>query len=325
MIFEADYIGSSGYHIRITRDYDALPNQYLSPDQTRTAAQLAINQTLNASYTNPFQGIVVPGSSSLTGTTVSGTQLLRPYPEFTDVTANDTSGYSSYNALQLSLQKRFSHGYNLSVSYSRSKALDAITFLNAGDTKPWYGVSNGDYPNVLSVGGIYELPFGKGKPFFGSAHGFLGEAIHGFQVQGTYRIQSGQPLTFSNAGILLAPNAKLADIGNGPSQHNAHQWFNTNAFVTGSTNLLLSNLRTFPLRFNNVRQDYQNLLNVGALKKFTVMGDRINMDVRAEAINALNHPVFSAPTTDPSSSSFGVITGFGNSSRVLQFAVEGHF
>jgi hypothetical protein len=49
------------------------------------------------------------------------------------------------------------------------------------------------------------------------------------------------------------------------------------------------------------------------------------MDVRAEAINALNHPVFSNPTTDPSSSNFGVITGFGNSSRVLQFAVEGHF
>ncbi len=336
MIAEADYVGSTGQHIRITKDYDAVPNSALSTSPTRDAAQIAINTALTTTYTNPFLGISAPGSPALTtSTTISGSQLLRPYPEFTDVSASDELGFSSYNALQLSLQKRFSHGYNLSVAYTRSKALDAITYLNAGDAKPWYGVSNGDYPNVLSVAGIYELPFGHGKPFFGNAHGILGEAIHGFQVQGTYRVQSGQPITFNNAGTLLAPGAHLSDIGNGPSLHNAAQWFNTNAFVsavkgnayqsTYSSTLLESNLRTFPLRFNNVRQDYQNLLNVGALKKFTAWHERIDGDIRAEAINVLNHPVFSAPTSDPASTSFGIITGFGNSSRVLQFAVEGHF
>lgn len=335
IIFEADYVGSNGYHIIITRDYNPVANSYLSTSPVRDAAQNAINSTLTTTYPNPFQGIAVPGSSSLTGSSISGSQLVKPFPQFTGVTAKDPSGFSSYNALQLSLQKRFSHGYNMSVSYSRSKALDAISFLNAGDAKPWYGVSNGDYPNVLSVAGIYELPFGRGKPFFGNAHGFIGQAIHGFQVEGTYRIQSGQPITFNNAGTILAPGAKLSDIGNGPSQHNATQWFNTDAFVnaipgstyakTYSSMLLVSNVRTFPLRFNNVRQDYQNLLNLGVMKKFTVFNDRVNMDVRAEAINALNHPVFSAPTSDPASTNFGLITGFGNSSRVLQFAVEGHF
>jgi hypothetical protein len=49
------------------------------------------------------------------------------------------------------------------------------------------------------------------------------------------------------------------------------------------------------------------------------------MVVRAEAFNALNHQVYNAPSTDPSSSTFGVVTGPGNTSRVLQFAVEGHF
>jgi hypothetical protein len=246
---------------------------------------------------------------------------------------------SSYNALQLSLQKRFSHGYNLSVAYTQSKLLDAITYLNAGDSKPWYGVSNSDYPRVLSVAGVYELPFGKGKPFFGGAHGMIGEVIHGFQVQGTYRVQSGQPVTFSNAGAILAPGATFSQVGS-YSNRNASQWFNRQTFVNiidnasctgaGATTcyintVLQSNLRTYPLRFDNVRADYEDILNVGALKKFAVIGDRVNMDVRAEAINALNHPILSSPTSDPSSTNFGKITGFANAARVLQFAVEAHF
>jgi hypothetical protein len=346
MVFEADYVGSNGYHIRITRDYDPVPNSLLSPDATRTVAQTNINTRMGHLSANPFQGITIPGNPSLaTSTTVANSQLARPYPEFTDVTANDTSGFSSYNALQLSVQKRFSHGYNTTISYTKSRALDAITFLNPGDAKPWYGVSNGDYPQVLSVSAIYELPFGKNKPFFGSAHGVVGEAISGFQIEGTYRVQSGQPLTFTNAGAILRPGATFSDIGKNP--HKSYQnWFNTAAFVNNLTNgvqgttvdsdcknfpttcytntVLESNIRTYPLRFNNVRQDYQDLLNVGAMKKFTVK-ERVNMVVRAEAINALNHPVYSNPSTDPSSTSFGQITGFGNTSRILQFAVEGHF
>ena len=66
------------------------------------------------------------------------------------------------------------------------------------------------------------------------------------------------------------------------------------------------------------------MLNVGAMKKF-IIKERINMVLRAEAFNTLNHPIYNAPSTDPSSVTFGQVTGFGNASRVLQFAVEGHF
>jgi hypothetical protein len=340
MIFEADYIGSEGRHVRISHDFDAIPDSLLSTDPTRTAAQTANNTRLTTPVSNPFLGIAIPGNpSESTSTTITNSQLTRPYPEFTDVTANIPAGMSSYNALQLSLQKRFSHGYNLSVAYTQSKLLDAITYLNAGDSKPWYGVSNSDYPRVLSVAGVYELPFGKGKPFFGGAHGMIGEVIHGFQVQGTYRVQSGQPVTFSNAGAILAPGATFSQVGS-YSNRNASQWFNRQTFVNiidnasctgaGATTcyintVLQSNLRTYPLRFDNVRADYEDILNVGALKKFAVIGDRVNMDVRAEAINALNHPILSSPTSDPSSTNFGKITGFANAARVLQFAVEAHF
>ena len=342
MIAEVDYVGNIGQHIRITRDYNPLPDSYLNTDPTRTQAQADNNTALVKTVSNPFYGIPVPGTSSLTGTTTSQSQLLKPYPEFTGITEVDPSGFSTYNALQASVAKRFSHGYNLSVSYSKSRSLDAINFLNPGDAKPWYGVSNGDYPQSLAIAGIYELPFGHNKPFFGASHGWVDALIRGFQVEGTYRLQSGQPLTFNNANAVLRPGMSLSQLGN-TSNKSYNNWFNTQVFInardttlTSPTNpagdgtaaytstVLQSHLRTYPLRFNNVRQDYQNTLNVGAMKKFIVR-ERFNMVARAEAFNAMNHPIYNSPSTDPSSTNFGRVTGFGNASRVLQFAIEGHF
>ena len=156
--------------------------------------------------------------------------------------------------------------------------------------------------------------------------------IVGFQVEGTYRIQSGQPLSFSTDGFLVSGKT-YADI-KGPSKHNVKQWFNTDAFQSILTDANYANdeapvshVRTLPLRFNNVRQDYQNLFNAGAMKKFyfNAAGRRVDAKFRAEAFNALNHQVFTNPTTSPASTSFGSISGPGNSSRYLQFGITMDF
>lgn len=336
LMLEANYIGTLGRHLKITNYPDATPNSFLSTDSTYTTAQDALYRSMTATYPNPFYGISVPVSQSLfTGNTVAGSQLVLPYPEFTGVSGASWSGMSSYNALQVTLSKRFSHGYNMSVGYTQSRMLDAITFLNNGDAKPWYGVSNTDYPRVLSSSAIYELPFGRGKQILGGSNvpGWLNEIVSGFQIQGTYRIQSGQPLTFSGADTTLKPGMTYKDI-NGPSSHNYQEWFNIHAFqniidnpaytsltpgVAGT--MLRQNLRTFPLRFNNVRQDYQDMLNLGALRRFKILNDRYGLECRGEAVNALNHQVYTNPNTTPSSTSFGYISGPGNYARRLQVAM----
>jgi hypothetical protein len=338
IVAEVNYVGSLGKHIRISRDYNPVPNALLNSTSIyRDAADVATYTRLNYGNANPFKGLVMPGNPAMsTASTLTNSQLAKPFPEFTGITSTEPIGYSTYNALQASLQRRFANGYSITVAYTRSRALDAITFLNAADVHPWYGVSTGDYPEVLSVSGIYELPFGTGKPFLNGANRLIDQAIRGFQIEGTYRVQSGQPISFNNAGTILASGKTYKDI-KGPSKHTVQQWFNTDAFVSavGTTvynpvdtvpqnELLEGNLRTFPIRFNNVRQDFQNIVNVGAMKKFLVR-DRYNMSLRAEAINAFNHPVRNAPTSDPSSTNFGIITGFGNGSRMLQFAFETSF
>jgi hypothetical protein len=278
---------------------------------------------LSANVTNPFYGISVPGTPSLNGTTISQTQLLKPYPEFSAITyGKTTEGHGTYNALQTQLSKHFSHGYNLSIAYTWSKSLDAINFLNAGDAKPWYGLSNGDYPNLLAVYGIYELPFGRNKPFFSNVNPVVKHIISGFQINGTYRVQSGQPITFASSDI-LAPNATYSDIGK-VTNKSLQQWFNTAAFDTNSNDQLEDAVNTFPLRFGNVRQSNLDIVNLGLERKFHIW-ESVETDFKCEAINALNHTVFSAPNTTPTSTSFGKVSGVGNSARVLTFAFEGRF
>ena len=66
----------------------------------------AANGRLTGTYPNPFNGIAVPGST-LNTANISGSQLVKPYPQFTGLTGRDTSGMSSYNSVQVSAQKRF--------------------------------------------------------------------------------------------------------------------------------------------------------------------------------------------------------------------------
>jgi hypothetical protein len=336
LTLEANYIGTMGRHLKITRYPDATPDSILSTDSSYTTAQDTLYRSLAATYPNPFYGITVPASQSLfTTSTISGSQLVLPYPEFTSISGADWGGMSSYNALQVTLSKRFSHGYNMSVGYTQSRLLDAITFLNNGDAKPWYGVSNTDYPRVLTTSAIYELPFGRGKQILGGADvpSWLNQLVSGFQISGTYRIQSGQPLTFGSADTKLATGMSVKDI-NGTSTHNYKEWFNIHAFNNIVDNpaytsltpgvaatMLRSNLRTFPLRLNNVRADYQNMLNLGALRRFKIYHDRYSLECRGDAVNALNHQVYASPNTTPSSTSFGYISGPGNYARRLQVAL----
>jgi hypothetical protein len=323
LVLDVNYVGSNNLHIPITQDFNPLANSYLSTDPIRTAAQIANFNALSANVTNPFHGIAVPGTPSLNGTTISQTQLLKPYPEFSAITyGKTTEGYGTYNALQTQLSKHFSHGYNLSIAYTWSKSLDAINFLNPGDAKPWYGLSNGDYPQLLAVYGIYELPFGRGKPYFSNVNPIVKHIISGFQLNGTYRIQSGQPITFASSDI-LAQGASYSDIGNVKNK-SLTQWFNTGAIDTSSNDQLEDAVNRFPLRYNNVRQDNLDTLNLGAERKFHIW-ENVETDFKCEAINALNHPVFSGPNTSPTSTSFGRISGVGNQGRVVTFAFEGRF
>ena len=124
-------------------------------------------------------------------------------------------------------------GLQFQVAYTYSKLMNngAETGLGSGgppvqnpsDMRDLYSVSSDDVPHILSLGWVYKLPFGKGKPIAGSASGFVDKIIGGWQISGIQSYSSGRPLsiTMSNdMGSYLFNYAKFPNkTGSGLSGH----------------------------------------------------------------------------------------------------------
>lgn len=329
-VFEATFVGNYGYDIEITRNINALPNQYLNADNSRTAAMTANNTYLTAGVANPFKGLAeFAGTSFGSNSTIARSQLLRPFPEFGDILTTVYDGKSWYNAGQFSLEKRFSKGYTLQFAYTRSKWLQATEYLNPGDAKPTKMISDQDSPNRFSMSGIYALPFGKGQPFL-SENGLLDRIVGGWQLQGVYSYQTGFPIAFGSFNTTSGNTS--GDIfyngGQIAGSRTVEQWFNTSAFVSvlndTSTNATpVSHLRTLPFRFSNVRRDNINDVDFSLLKN-TRINEKMRIQLRLEFINAFNHPYFPVPVVSPTSTTFGQVSASNqdNYARRAQIGIK---
>ena len=312
--FEAAFVSNYGYDIEITRNINALPVQYLNTDNSRSAAMIANNTFLTTAVANPFVGLL-PGTS-FNNATIARSQLLVPYPEFGAINTTVNDGKSWYNAGQFGLQKRFAGGYSLGVSYTRSKWMQQTEYLNAADPHPTKMISDMDVPNKLTVNGIFAFPFGKGRKFLSGANGILDAIVGGWQVQGVFTYQSGFPISFGTDAFYIG-----TDPVNGSdiklTTQTTSKWFNTAVFTSiltdTSTNATpVNHLRTLPLRFTDVRCDAINNVDLSLIKDIRLHGD-VRIQLRAEFINALNHPYLaaaarSAPIVNPTSITFGQVT-----------------
>jgi hypothetical protein len=307
---EANYVGDHGYDIEIARNLNALPNKFLNADGSRTQAMQDTNTNLTGTVANPFKGLI-PNASN----TSSRQSLLVAYPEFGAVNTTNNDGTSSYHSGQFSVSRRFTRGYGIQWSYTRSKWMQQTEYLNASDSKPTRMISDQDVPNRFTTSGFFELPFGKGKPLGNQANRLVDAIIGGWQVEGTYSLQSGFPVAFANDAFLTG-----AKISVPKDQQTVNHWFNTDAFVslitangalpacgafaTGSTNCAspTSHVRTLPLRFSDVRLDGINNADLG-LRKDIALDREANrkIQLRMEFINAFNHPLLPGPVVNPSS------------------------
>jgi hypothetical protein len=328
-VVEAAYVGNYGYDIEITRNINALPNQYLNTDNARTAAMNSNNSFLTGSVANPFAGLL-PGTS-FNNPTIARSQLLRPYPQFGDIRTTNNDGKSWYHSGQFSVQKRFSKGYTLGLSYTYSHWMQATEYMNAGDAEPTKMIGDLDVPHRLTVSGILELPFGKGRRFLSDASGFVNGLVGGWQIQGVYTYQSGFPIPFGSFSATAGTTSGDLFYNGGDialDERTTDRWFNTDVFTSiqsdSSTNATpVNHLRTLPYRFEDVRRDSINNIDLSLIKDITVRGD-VKIQLRAEFINAFNSPYFPNPVTGQTSSTFGQISASNqeNYARRAQIGVK---
>ncbi len=218
MVASVGYVGMHTYHLGVW----AKPNE-VNPTLAQqkygaiaAADGLPLNQFLALPITDPraaAAGITPPFPTfvSTFGPAATIAQALRPWPQYGDVdNPFDPIGSVSYNALQASLQKRFSHGLTFLVAYTFSKTIGDVD-SNDGPTsgaenaiyagsfyQDFYNqraernVTSSDIPHVVSISYTYELPFGPGKPFLN--HGVVGNIAGGWEISGIQQYQSGRPI-----------------------------------------------------------------------------------------------------------------------------------
>lgn len=330
-VLEASYIGNRGYDLNVETDNpNAVPRNYLSTSPTRDQAAIDF---LTANVTNPFRGLAA--GTSLNGDTIQRQQLLRPFPQFLNIRTRRNDGSSIYHSGQFRIEKRFRRGYTLSGSYTWSKLIERVSFLNPTDAQFEKRISGNDAPHRFVVSGIWQIPFNP-KQGFGKRVGRLGQILfRDWQVEGILQMQSGRPLELGNIFFAGDPSRLRTSISGGT----VDRVFDTSGFYFSDAPIqtggvvdpvkqradprirLANNIRTLPSRLSGFRGQPLALCDLSLIRNFT-FNENTKLQLRAEFLNAFNHPQFSDPNLDPTSTSFGKSTSQANLPRNIQLAVK---
>ncbi len=343
MMFEADYNASVGTHLQSgIVNINQVPMSVVNGLIQQYGATQAIN-LLNSNITSATAvaaGIPIPypnftNSAVQRSQTVS--QSLRPYPQYltidTSQSGGDKSGHSSYHAMVLRLNRRFSGGLTFQGSYVFSKLLtDSDTYYanggfaqDQGNRRLEKSIGKFDITHSVKLNTVYELPFGKGRRWM--THGFASQVIGGWRVSAIQVYASGYPIAVTRNSPLpifngvTRPYITSYDNWRAPVSGDfdpaKNLFFDPTAFPAQPRDLLGNATRANP----KVRAFPFLNENVSLGKAFNIT-ERFRLDFRAEAFNLFNRTVFAAPNANLNSTSFGVISAQSNSPRQMQVALK---
>ena len=342
----------------LTMTYDLDTQFALQPSLTlevgyvgNRSEHLEVNQALNvpnlASPTNP---IVNPQNGTLITTNTAANAGLRvPYVgliPISGVTRLGGFGDANYNSIQAALKKQVSHGLQFQASFTYGRALtDSLGGNSVGgqnfnsnnplDLRQLYGPAdfNEQLRFILTIS--YDLPR------FHNGEGLAGKALSGWTVSDLTTIQSGLPLTFTDARggtafgstasrAELCPGMTNADIATrGSVESRLNDYVNHAAFCAPPV-VAIGGPGTNGTDFGDTRRGIlfgpgQNNSDL-ALGKGTVVGglrEDARLEFRAEFFNAFNHAQFANPAVAvATTSSFGVINATSVNARLVQFALK---
>jgi hypothetical protein len=300
-LVEASYVGSKGTHLLFPRDLNQVPQTSLGPGNL---------------------------------------QLLRPYPQFQSITDVFADSNSNYNALQVQINQRFSHGLTFLANYTYSKSLDtcSLDFTTSGGCEyqiaarpaATYAPSQFDQTQRVVIGGAYELPFGAGRTYM-NHNGIANVVFGGWRLSESFTANTGFPFTVfaSTSNPALSGNLFANLIGSpAVSTPTLAQWFNPAAFANPALYAFGNSGRDL-LRGPEF-WDFDFSLN----KKFVVpigTEGRYHVDFRADFYNAFNHTNFAQPNSTLGSAATGTITATAysnpnnNPSRQIQLGLVLNF
>ena len=319
-------------------------------------SDFALGNQLNQTVANNNAGVTAPfaGFTSLWGSGVQVQRALRPFPQYDYIDSGcclQNVGMSTYDALLVSLTRRYRNGLTLQASYTWAKDYtDADSALpnngigvsqvqNPFNLHQEKAISAQDIPHTFVVAPLYRLPFGHDQRFLN--HGITSVVAGGWEIGTVQRYESGQPFSFCCATSIPGfqnsvyysrdpqQSLKSANYQQGhinPLIASEGNFFNTKAFI--DPNLAAANAPvTAPIAytFGNIPRvtgevRTQPYLNEDiSLLKTTNIREGVDFVLKGEFLNAFNRHQFAAPgDLNPVDSNFGIATGTIAPPRNLQ-------
>jgi len=332
-LVDVAYIGNSGHNLTTSVNN---PNQ-LNPQLMYQYGAL-LQQPFNspavtaAGFTAPYPNFVASFP-----TTPTLAQALRPFPQYAGMdfgpnngpfiggSAND--GFSTYNALQVKVQKQLTQGLFLMSAFTWSKKMtDADSSWGGGN----YGVALGESRDTYNLGlekqiapsnipdrftgvALYNLPFGLGSKYLNGGGPIVGKILQGWQISGTWQYESGEPIAvFAPDTLPIFNNINTPNSVPGVNACQAHSHgfdphkmlgmnpaaFSVPPLFTFGTAAQDTNCNGFALLEENL-----------AVLKTAKIREKVALEFRFEVFDAFNRHSFSLPNSNFNTSAFGTVTG----------------
>jgi outer membrane receptor protein involved in Fe transport len=329
-------IGSGGAIIYPVSDFSQVSQWMVDPgfrtpymDQWNFGVQreLPDNTVLDANYVGsvgrrldwgPVENVATPGP---------GDPVARqPFPYMLPQWFDQSTGNSRYNALQVSLNKRLSHGMTFLVSYTLSHSNDDGCTLGANcNVSNPYNRAFDKQTSDLNQLNVFSASFSLQSPFSKSSNKVTANLAGGWMLNGILQLHSGNPYSVTTSTSVLnngGYNQERADLvgSTGGFSQSINEWFNTSAYKIPAP-YTYGNSKP-----NSLVTDWGRNLDLSLFRQFHIgLGEKRFFEFRAEAFNVFNNVVFSYPDSNIGDTNYGRVTGQMNIPRELQLGLKFYF
>ena len=348
--------GETGAQFLLRQTASLTPNTSLG--NVRLANGNIATNVVDAGSVAQAAFIITQGTRTVNGVLTPQFQIngfspffFQPFPQYAGgVNVIENNDRSRYNALEVQFSRRFNRGLAFQVSYTLAKSEDTRSFdpafavanrnqAQSAANTPFdlrnrdYNYAPSDYDRRHALQGYFtaELPFGRGKRYFGDANGFVDRLVGGFELSGILNYSSGRPFTVYSAVYTVSQVVQSPASCNGCTRNMGSQIVLENGrnviftqqqrdmFFAPAAGELGNTGRNFFVGPKYFQLDL-------ALAKRIRFDESRNLELRMEAQNATNTPSFTVPTDANlviSSTNFGFVGGNVTSgARKVQLAAK---
>jgi outer membrane receptor protein involved in Fe transport len=291
---------------------------YVGSTQTHLIGLVDINEAPVGAFAAANPGVTVTSSNT------SVVNRYRPYKGFQAINSVNPIFSGNYNALQVSTKRQFSHGSEIGINYTYSKALTNANADRTGapqissNISAEYGRAAADRRNIFNVNAVYVVPY------FYEQKGIIGHILGGWEVSGLAFVNSGLPLNVTSSSLdpagvgflgSSAAGGRPDRIGNPNADnpaypiHTRQHWFNVGAFAA----VPAGQIRGGNAQRNIVEGPGWWRADAGVFKNVTIF-DRVHLQLRGEAYNVFNH------TNPDGVASTSIVNGYNASTNVTSYS-----